>query len=629
MDRFEQLKKEFDLLQRSCQDQLDDPNEFEYYVETAMLRIWSANGKYSEDYASAIEAISGKRRTPVQVTRAMLDSTEPAETSKIPSFFARIVADDFADGGRRAKSFIGDLKSLLAGAAFINGDFTIEESNMLSAELKKLMMYSISQGVKVDYSTGRIRERITPLKEDSYVDPGEQAAVSAEVIFDALDRDFLRPGGKAGGRRNGSDAGGDGGSTGGGGGRDGAGGAGSADGSGAGGLSGGADGSGEGGETETTTNEAQQIKSQVEVKEDTRTMEELLDELDALVGLDSIKEDIRSLMNFITITKLREARGLSVPAISYHLVFTGNPGTGKTTVARLVAGLYHRIGILPKGQLVEADRSQLVAGYTGQTALKTMDVINQAMGGVLFIDEAYALVNDDQDSFGKEAIETILKAMEDHRDELIVIVAGYTELMHKFIESNPGFRSRFSKYFEFPDYTGDQLLEIFKTFCKKNGYHLTEEAEAYLLLQFNEMYEHRDSHFGNGRTARNVFEKAIHQQANRLAGVVEPLNDGDDADSVSADDKSADSKSADSGDAADDVKAGADEEKAGTADDVKTEDACPADDAASEDADNADTSTGASDGTDSAPLVTDEQLQELTKEDLEAAIAAENRKIEI
>ena len=613
MDKFEQLKKEFDLLQRSCQDQLDDPNEFEYYVEAAMLRIWSANGKYSEDYASAIEAISGKRRTPVQVTRAMLDSTEPAETSKIPSFFARIVAADFADGGRRAKSFIGDLKSLLAGAAFINGDFTIEESNMLSSELKKLMMYSISQGVKVDYSTGRIRERITPLKEDSYVDPGEQAAVSAEVIFDALDRDFLRPGGKGRGRGagdaggvggadgagGGDDAGGAGGLTGGGGGRDGA------------GDAGGADGSGEGGETETTTNEAQQIKSQVEVKEDTRTMEELLDELDALVGLDSIKEDIRSLMNFIAITKLREARGLSVPAISYHLVFTGNPGTGKTTVARLVAGLYHRIGILPKGQLVEADRSQLVAGYTGQTALKTMDVINQAMGGVLFIDEAYALVNDDQDSFGKEAIETILKAMEDHRDELIVIVAGYTELMHKFIESNPGFRSRFSKYFEFPDYTGDQLLEIFKTFCKKNGYHLTEEAEAYLLLQFNEMYEHRDSHFGNGRTARNVFEKAIHQQANRLAGVVEPLDDGDDGD---------DTKVEADGDGGNDTKAEADGAKAEDADEAKP---------GADEADEADAADKATENADSAPQVTDEQLQELTKADLEAAIAAENRKIEI
>ena len=573
MDKFEQLKKEFDLLQRSCQDQLDDPSEFEYYVEMAMLRIWSANGKYSEDYASAIEAISGKRRTPVQITRAMLDSAEPAEVSKIPSFFARIVADDFADGGHRARSFIGDLKSLLAGAAFINGDFTIEESNMLSAELKKLMMYSISQGVKVDYSTGRIQTRITPLKDDSYVDPETQAAVSAELIFDALDRDFLRPAGQdgAGSGAGKSGAGkGDVGKTGdifnnAGPGR------GGSDGSGAG--RGGADG-----ETGRTTNEAQQIKSQVEVKEDTRTMEELLDELDALVGLTSIKEDIRSLMNFITITKLREERGLSVPAISYHLVFTGNPGTGKTTVARLVAGLYHRIGILPKGQLVEADRSQLVAGYTGQTALKTMDVINQAMGGVLFIDEAYALVNDDQDSFGKEAIETILKAMEDHRDELVVIVAGYTELMHKFIESNPGFRSRFSKYFEFPDYTGDQLLEIFKTFCSKNGYHLTEEAEAYLLLQFNEMYEHRDSHFGNGRTARNVFEKAIHQQANRLAGSDQPLGFGD-------------KPAEDAGDADDQAK----------------------------DAEVADDKTN----------VTDEQLQELTKEDLEAAIEAENRKIEI
>ncbi|MBQ9014477.1 MAG: AAA family ATPase [Firmicutes bacterium] len=514
----------------------------------------------------------------------MLDSVEPSEASKIPSFFARMVADDFASGGRRTKSFIGDLKSLLAGAAFINGDFTIEESNALSAELKKMMMYSISQGVKVDYSTGRIRERITPLKEDSYVSPETQAAVGAELIFEALNRDFLRPGGKANGGY----------------GRSGASGADGPDGSGAGDAGSGRDGGGdaEGDETERTTNEAQQIKSQVEIKEDTRTMEELLEELDALVGLTSIKEDIRSLMNFITITKLRQERGLNVPAISYHLVFTGNPGTGKTTVARLVAGLYHRIGILPKGQLVEADRSQLVAGYTGQTALKTMDVINQAMGGVLFIDEAYALVNDDQDSFGKEAIETILKAMEDHRDELVVIVAGYTELMHKFIESNPGFRSRFSKYFEFPDYTGDQLLEIFKTFCAKNGYHLTEEAETYLLLQFNEMYEHRDSHFGNGRTARNVFEKAIHQQANRLAGVVDPSED---------------------------AKAGG----AGDADGAAAESDSAVD--AVGDADGAAAESAPGDAAQPSPdiLVTDEQLQELTKADLEAAIEAENRKIEI
>ena len=559
MDKFEQLKKEYDLLQKSSADFFDpaNPNEFEFYIELAMLRIWSSNGRYSEDYARAIQAISGKPRTPAQITQAMLDSIEPAEISKIPSFFARMVAADFEAGSRRAKNFVGDLKSLLAGAAFINGDFTIEESNMLSAELKKLMTYAISQGVKVDYATGRIREKVTPLKEDSYVSPDVQARVSAELMFDVLDRDFLRP--SNGGRKSGSGSNGPGGSggnkTGGGstghgsdvndgrvpigsifsaGGTNGgsSGGTGGSNGIGGSGGNGTVGGNGpafagDGAVDAAAVSFSQQTPA--EIKEDPRTMEELMAELDSLVGLTGIKEDIRSLMNFITITKLREERGLSVPTISYHLVFTGNPGTGKTTVARLVAGLYHRIGILPKGQLVEADRSRLVAGYTGQTAIKTMEVISQAMGGVLFIDEAYALVNDDQDSFGKECIETILKAMEDHRDELVVIVAGYTELMHKFVESNPGFRSRFSKFFEFPDYTGEELLEILRTFCRKNGYHMTEEAEAYLLLQFNDMYEHRDSHFGNGRTARNVFEKAIHQQANRLAGLVDGIEtpDGD------------------------------------------------------------------------------------------------------
>lgn len=598
MDKFEQLKKEYDLLESFCRPWLAEPGEFEFYIETAMLRIWSANGKYSDDYAGAIRAISGKDRTAVQITKAMLDSTEPSELVKIPSFFARMVDDDFNAGTSKAKAFVGDLKSLLAGAAFINGDFTIEESNMLSAELKRLMTYSISKGVKVDYSTGRIRQRVTPLKEDSYVSAGTQAEVSAELIFDALDRDFLRPGrgesGSADGAGGSGTAGGSGGPIGnifdhvGGSGGPGNGGAGSSGNGGAGNEAGGAGGpenggsGGPGGDPAETAAGAAATFSTAEVKEDTRTMEELMDELDSLVGLTGIKEDIRSLMNFITITKLREERGLNVPTISYHLVFTGNPGTGKTTVARLVAGLYHRIGILPKGQLVETERSQLVAGYIGQTAIKTREVIEQAMGGVLFIDEAYALVNDDQDSFGKEAIETILKAMEDHRDELVVIVAGYTELMHKFIESNPGFRSRFSKFFEFPDYTGDQLLEIFKTFCQKNGYHLNEEAEAYLLLQFNEMYEHRDSHFGNGRTARNVFEKAINQQANRLAGLTEEKPAEDSAtggDSPAAEDS-----------AAEETDAG---------------------------------------GESAAGAITDQQLQELTKEDLEAAVEAENRKIQL
>ncbi|MCR5665067.1 MAG: AAA family ATPase [Oscillospiraceae bacterium] len=255
------------------------------------------------------------------------------------------------------------------------------------------------------------------------------------------------------------------------------------------------------------------------------SLEELMQELDELVGLDVVKKDVKSLINLIKVRKLREANDLPVPPMSLHMVFTGNPGTGKTTVARLVGGLYAAIGVLSKGQLVEVDRSGLVAGYVGQTALKTQEVIKSALGGVLFIDEAYSLASGGENDFGREAIETLLKAMEDHRDDLIVIVAGYLAPMERFISSNPGLQSRFNKYFFFPDYDGEQLLTMFKKRCDKNGYALSEDGEKAARELFERLYAERDDNFGNGRDVRNRFEDMVVRQSNRVAAMEAPTKE--------------------------------------------------------------------------------------------------------
>lgn len=241
-----------------------------------------------------------------------------------------------------------------------------------------------------------------------------------------------------------------------------------------------------------------------------------LDSLNSLIGLKEVKQSITSLVNFISVNQKRKEMGMKVPSVSYHCVFTGNPGTGKTTVARILAGIYRNLGILQTGQLVETDRSGLVAEYVGQTAIKTNKIIDSAIGGVLFIDEAYSLVGGGNEDYGKEAISTLLKRMEDDRDKLVVILAGYSKEMEDFINSNPGLRSRFSRYIHFPDYSADELFQIFQLNMQKFDYHLTDDGESYLKRVLERRVAHKPSDFGNAREVRNLFEKVVEAQSDRL-----------------------------------------------------------------------------------------------------------------
>lgn len=263
-----------------------------------------------------------------------------------------------------------------------------------------------------------------------------------------------------------------------------------------------------------------------EVDEDEKSLDELLAELDSLVGLEKVKSTVNDLIAYQTVQKMRSKKGYHVAKNTLHMAFTGNPGTGKTTVARIVGRVYKQIGLLSKGHFIEVSRTDLIAGYQGQTALKVKKVIESALGGVLFIDEAYSMTeNDHSDSYGRECLTELTKALEDYRDDLVVIVAGYTEPMNNFFESNPGLKSRFNTFIEFDDYSSNELISILNRIADENDYKLSTELMNQLIEYFDEVIQNKNENFANGRLARNIYDDLVLAHARRIVKINEPTDE--------------------------------------------------------------------------------------------------------